>query len=271
MDIEKTHISNTAIVISSCDKYSDIWPAFTHLFFKFWEQCPFSIYLASNFKNWKSQSISTFPVGEDVSWGKNLFVLLDKIDEEFIILFLDDFLINQPVDTHEVIQMVHFAQNENLDCLRLRPSPKPSKQIDGLINIGEILPGEAYRVSTQVSIWKKSFLMDICSQYNTPWEFEILGTKHVDRINSRIFGVYDWVIHYQHCVERGMWLESGIKLLEMNGYSPDLNMRPILLEMFRKKPFPKRILLKMYAHLPSKIKRKIRLGLFFKWKEVIRK
>ena len=45
---DKNYIKNKfAILIVSCDKYSDLWDPFFKLFFKFWPDCPFNIYLLS--------------------------------------------------------------------------------------------------------------------------------------------------------------------------------------------------------------------------------
>ena len=40
--------SQYAVVVSSCDAYSDAWKPFFKLFFKYWSDCPFPIYLVTN-------------------------------------------------------------------------------------------------------------------------------------------------------------------------------------------------------------------------------
>ncbi len=41
--------SELAILVCSCDKYADVWEPFFKLFFKFWPDCPYPIYLLSNY------------------------------------------------------------------------------------------------------------------------------------------------------------------------------------------------------------------------------
>jgi hypothetical protein len=39
---------NLAVIVVSCDLYSDVWKPFFTLFFKYWNDCPFPVYLTSN-------------------------------------------------------------------------------------------------------------------------------------------------------------------------------------------------------------------------------
>ena len=205
----------------------------------------------------------TIPVGDDIAWGANLFKLINQIDKEYIILFLDDFLLYKSIENDLILELIKYTQKEDLDCLRLRPSPVPSKRVDSVDNIdlGIILPGEPYRISTQVSVWKKSFLKSICIDKMSAWDFELSGSKTVNTIDCKIYGVYTDVIHTDHCIEKGKWLESGVALAKQNGFTPDLSIRPILPEQERVKPVWKKILLSVYEIIPSRIKRKIRLKL----------
>ena len=37
--------SDSAILILSCDKFSDLWKPFFDLFWKYWPDCPYNVYL----------------------------------------------------------------------------------------------------------------------------------------------------------------------------------------------------------------------------------
>lgn len=60
--------ANLAVVISSCDLYSDCWKPLFHSIHQYWSDCPYSIYLISNHKDSGDESIRTIKVGEHLGW-----------------------------------------------------------------------------------------------------------------------------------------------------------------------------------------------------------
>ncbi len=218
-------LSKTAILIPSCDKYSDLWRPFFHIFWQQWPDCPFPIYLGSNEKTWPDTRIQCLSIGPDKSWCANLHDFLDNIEAKRIIIFLDDFFLIRPIETAAVERMVRIAVEYNLGCLRLRPAPPPSKPLHGKENLGVVLRGEPYRVSTQVAIWDVEFLRLLAHPSFNIWEFEHKGTLIGDRLPKEVWAVYDPVIDYRHGVERGRWLEEGLAICREAGVEADITKR----------------------------------------------
>ena len=77
--------ANLAVVISSCDLYSDCWKPLFHSIHQYWSDCPYSIYLISNHKDSGDESIRTIKVGEHLGWGSNTKKALAEIHEEYTI------------------------------------------------------------------------------------------------------------------------------------------------------------------------------------------
>lgn len=46
-----------AILVLSCDKYSDLWDDFFNLKDKFWPECPYSCYLATDTKEYNREGV----------------------------------------------------------------------------------------------------------------------------------------------------------------------------------------------------------------------
>lgn len=216
-DYKKLTQAESAILIPSCDKYADIWPVFFSCFWKFWPDCPFKIYLGSNEKCWDDERVSNITIGPDGSWTNNLGKYLDKINQSKIIMILDDFLLTDFVDTKKILELIETADQIDADCVRLKPSPPPSRQFKNSIIFGEILPGEPYRISTQVAIWDVNYLRRISRYDLTIWEFEEIGSLLSDRIEGLILCVFEPVVFYTHCIERGKWRNISLRYLDNQG------------------------------------------------------
>src|SRR5438046_834256 len=88
-----------AVLIASCDKYSDVWPPFFSLFRKFWADCPFNVYLLNNTVSADFTNVSNLLIGEDQSWSDSLRRALLRLNEDYVLIFLDDLFLIDFVDT----------------------------------------------------------------------------------------------------------------------------------------------------------------------------
>jgi hypothetical protein len=226
-------MDDTAILVVSCDDYSDLWGPFFHIFRKNWPDCPYSIFLGANHKGFEAPFVKTIRVGDDRNWGENLLLMLEQLNSRRVLMFLDDFFLTLPVNTEEVEGMVSTAEENGLGCLRLRPSPPPSRRLFQFENIGLLRKGDDYRVSTQVAIWDVQVLSELARPAFSPWDFEIYGTILSERLDREFWGVYEPVIHYQHAVERGRWMSLGLDICQRWGVQPDLCTRGIITDSER--------------------------------------
>ena len=99
--------------------------------------------------------------GEIKDWSKAVSNLLKSIDDKYIILALDDYLLNAPINKaifKRALQALGTYQNVKLcDCT------------------GE--EQEQYPVTTQYTIWDREILIEILGQTTTPWDFEMNGSR----------------------------------------------------------------------------------------------
>ena len=204
-------MGDTAILVVSCDDYSDLWGPFFHIFTRNWPDCPYPVFLGANHKEFEAAFVKTIRVGDDRSWGENLLLMLEQMNSRWVLMFLDDFFLTRRVNTEEVEDMVTTAEGNGLGCLRLRPSPPPSRRLLQFENIGLLRKGDDYRVSTQVAIWDADVLRQLARPEFSVWDFEIYGTLLSEQVNREFWGVYEPVIHYQHAVERGRWISLGLE------------------------------------------------------------
>ncbi len=118
----------TAVLVVSCDNYSDLWSPFFHLFRDI-AGLPYSVFLGTNHKTFDFEGVTSIPIGEDKTWAENLHLMLDAVGHSRIILLLEDFLLVRAVNTAVVRNLVELAWQHDVGCLRLFPHPPPTKRL----------------------------------------------------------------------------------------------------------------------------------------------
>jgi hypothetical protein len=214
------------ILVVSCDAYADLWDPFFALFRRAWPHCESPMFLGTNYKHYQDPSVTVIAVGEDRSWAENVRVMLDRIHAERVILLLEDFLFTRSVDGARVAILAELAVKENLHCLRLTPKLAPTKRLLNDEKVGELRPGDAWRVSTQAAIWKVDTLRELLRPGMTAWNFEFDGSATAaERFPDKFWGTYDEVLPYVNGVERGKWLAKGLSLCREAGVAVTLGNR----------------------------------------------
>ena len=83
-------MKNMAILVCSCDKYEDVWNPMFEMFYKFWPDCPYDVYLLSNNKTYNHDRVKTITTGDDVSWSKAFRKAINEINEEYVLIIMED-------------------------------------------------------------------------------------------------------------------------------------------------------------------------------------
>lgn len=182
---------NTIVIITSCFKYSHIWPYFFKLFEKYWSSCPYKSFLVTDKGDYKD--ISSIKIGKDLGWASNLKIGISKIKYNFeaIILLLEDYLLSAPVDEKGVLKSCEYLFKYDLGHVRMRPYHTKSKfglsnwKFDN--NYGIIRKDDNYCISIQPSVWKKQTLLKILIDGESAWDTEIKGSKRCIKTVSEDF------------------------------------------------------------------------------------
>jgi hypothetical protein len=211
-----------AVVVTSCDKYSDLWQPLFKAFFAHWPDCPYPIYLIANFKQFPDHRVCTLLVGEDEDWSTTVEKAVQQLKHTHILFWMDDAFLSRRVNNDKVEQLFSHLRRVDGNYLRLRPEPRPDLYINDAIGI--IPPGAFYRVSLPASIWKLSALHQVIQRGETAWEFEIKGSVRSGSL-SGFYAARTASFGYIHGVERGTWIRSAALALERKGYTLDYSAR----------------------------------------------
>jgi len=184
------------------------------------------VYLGTNHQTYEDSRVISIKTGDEVTWATRLRRLLATLDKPYVLTFLEDFLIEDKVETARVVRLAQVAVKNRVGCLRLAPNPAPSEPVDGYPELGRILPGDPYRITSQVSFWKADTLRSLLSPEYSIWDFEFKGSISSLSLDDPLWCVWKPAIKYQHCVERGHWLPWGRHVCWQAGIEIDLNYRP---------------------------------------------
>jgi hypothetical protein len=248
-------MDNFAIVILSCDAYSDAWDYFFTCFDKFWKPKNVKKYLVSNHKECKRRDIITICTGDEVPWSRKVRIALADIRENNLLVLLEDYFLCREVSKNEYESLVTCFTINNYDYLRLIPIPKENmKKPNGIYPLVE---KSLYGINLQPAIWKKSFLLKILRDDDfSAWQLEALqkfGSNQ--RIKGNCSATNYPVYNYVGGIIQGQWYPPAIKCLKGLGIEMVLGNRSIMsngdLRRIQLKAF-------MIEHLPASFIAKIK-------------
>lgn len=178
-----------AILVISCDKYSDLWEPCVKIFNKNWTDCHYDKYIATNTKEFTFQGFTNILMGEDKSWSYGLKCVLTKLDEkyEYVFTLLEDCYFIDKLDNNYMVKMFDSlvtAEGNFLSLFKL-----PSKLIPYNEFFGELENNIPYRQSCVFTLWKIKTLKEILKDDESAWAFEKVGVKR-SFIYDKFFGTY---------------------------------------------------------------------------------
>ncbi len=194
---------NVALVLSSCDKCSDLWEPFFTLLKRHWQGFDLRVYLCTDNKTYSYEGFDIscplhMPPGS--TWSENLMALLEVVNEEYVLLMLDDFWLKADVNLTQLCRCEEWMKaNKRIGfiCLthQLEPSSENPLSIDypGLIEYGQKTP---YRVTTQAGLWRRDFLLSLLRKHESAWWFEMFGSKRSRKSFYMSYVVTDSVFSY---------------------------------------------------------------------------
>ena len=214
---------NIPLIVSSCDKCNDLWQPFFSLIRKNWPDFDRKIYLCTDSMSFAYEGFDIncplrMPLGS--TWSENLMTLLKGMDDEYVMLMLEDFWLKEKVDEAQLYQCEEIIKNDptvGFICLVYQLNPSldnpASENYPNLIEYGQ---RTAYRVTTQAGVWRKDYLLSLLRKHESPWWFEMFGSKRSRRSDYHSYVVKKSVFSYDDggVLFRGCYVEEYIKFFK---------------------------------------------------------
>ena len=217
-----------SVLIVSCDSYSDLWRPFFTLFWRYWPDCPFKVYLGANSARYEDPRVLTLNAGRDESWSKNLRFFLNQMDTKYVLLLLEDFLLTERAATGSVVEHLQVLEELGGTVMRLFPNPPPETRLKGYPGVGVIHRLARFRVSAQAAIWNRAGLLMLIQDEESAWDFELRGTLRSRSIGNGYYSAFKPVLRYLHAVEQGRWFWYPALRFQRAGIGCDFKAREVM-------------------------------------------
>ena len=238
-----------AVLMMSDDGYSFLWEQHLDIFLRAWQNFDRDFYICSRTKPYDGKytdRVKPLPVGAEPSWSKRLLLALDAIVQDYILLTLDDFYLEAAVKKQYVEEaLAYITTHEDVAVMYFAPTKRRKGGTENFRCMGQYDP---YRVNAQMALWNKKALRSLVRAHETPWEFEVYGSR---RASGSPYRFYTWngdgevVFKYDwgKLVRVHMWDRGQVKKIEecwgitldlggvelYDTYNPPKTKNPILL------------------------------------------
>lgn len=204
------------VVVFSFDKYSWLIPTFLHFYKKNWPDNPYQTILVT--ETIKAEGINTFCAGK-IAWADRAIEYLNSLKDERFILFLEEYILNETVDTNRVKWAESLCAGD-VGCVRLYAHDRLSRFLVDIEIAGfrEYPLDVPYSVSMQSSVWQREFFLKILKSGENAWQSETEGSKRVHKFKKKVIWSDDSIINYHPggYMKKGRVVKSVERWVEEN-------------------------------------------------------
>ncbi len=227
-----------ALVVSSCDAYSDILDIFFKLLKKYWPNINYDIYLSTESLNYSYKGLTInniHPKSKDDNWTIRMYDLLSQINYKNVIFLLDDFFLYDFVDANKIEQCINWL---NLDTsIATFTIWQTSIGESGLYPGFKRINNKSKIVLSAIAgIWnRKKFLYYLKNRNENIWQWELSSNKKINhsiRNDKAFFLSHKEKMYIPYDSGKiglfsGQWMEDTKALFKKEGISMDYSKRGI--------------------------------------------
>lgn len=224
-------MTNLPIVVSTCDLYKDAWNPFFRLLQINWENCPKKVYLITESETYSDPYFDVTVLNHDSPiWSDRVINTLGKIDADHFWFFLEDFFLEDKVNTDIVNSAVNCIKAENnVGVIKFIPNIAPNwynnteKCWMGYEYFSQIPRESGARSNLMLALYNKNYFSKILRKNESPWDFEKFGTYRTRRYSEEVLVQnnclplafpYNYQIKYGFGISARKWLKNNKQLFE---------------------------------------------------------
>lgn len=225
-------MNNCCVLVCSCDKYSDAFEICSKSIIKFWDKCPYEVFLLTESKNPPKDSVYGRVIHVNArDWALMLHEALEVIEQEYIVFMLEDQWSVKNINQERVdLALSYMEEHTEIAITYLEMAPNGSVKRALPLNefFNEIPFNTPYRLSCAPAIFRKSYLLEMTTEPISPWDFERILSFDRRGEKVRVLEVKgtNWTrIDETGAIYRGKWVLGVSRYAERIGVQLDRDMR----------------------------------------------
>lgn len=222
-----------SIVVLTHDDYDECWDPFFKLLELHWPDLPFPIVLNSEKEYFYSRTIDVIvsdPIEPgSMPWGRRVRKCLEKIESDYILVFCEDFFIEDDVDTKLILQCIDWMDADSniavFHFFSARDWKSKKSKYEGFVE--RPMKG-MYRNNLELGLWRRKELLSLIIDEESPWEFEIYGNERSKCSKKKYYALHPQVrmpIRYNigSGLKGGKWVKPVVEPL-FNDIKANVNL-----------------------------------------------
>jgi len=233
-------MTETIIVINTCDEYEDVWELFFCAFREYWPECIYKLVLNTESKRKITNNTDVCihncesPDGKD-KWGLRLKQTLNACDSKYVLMLYDDFILEGPVDKEKIANCIKFLNgNLNIAVFYFYNIPVNKNINDNRFENYELIPKKGdYKLNSAPAIWRREKLLEFIGDNDTPWAWEFFGSYRTYNCSDLFYcakkeheDIYPYNYSMGGAIYRGKWVgKIVLPLIKKYNLQIDINKR----------------------------------------------
>lgn len=236
-----------SVLVNTCDKFEDCWNPFFHLFEKYWPDFKGTIYLNTEYLEYKNESEknkiisvkgceqNNYPKNKRATWSLCLYWALQRIDTDIVLYLQEDYFFKNKVNATIIDDFVKLMLcNEDIKCIHLTDQAVLASGKSEFERLDNVARKQKYRVSCQAALWRKDELFKLLRLREDAWQFERYGSKRSSLLNHRYLVVdktwvklneFEIIPYIFTGIVKGRWIKDTKTLFEAEGIKLDFSIR----------------------------------------------
>ena len=217
-----------SVLISTCDKFSDLWDTHIALYKKYWDGPLWKTYLVTDKPTEKHyDSIEIIVADSNLDFPMRIRYALDYIHTDYVLLTLDDYFLIEKTSAKGLQYLAERASNEHISYLKLydRRKTNPRKYTE-VRQLEPIDLSRKYALTLYPAIWDKQFLFNSVKADMSPWLYEPSLTKYAQEQKANCQFSHAGTFVILDVVRKGKILHKANRYFKKNGI--DIGNRPLI-------------------------------------------
>ena len=214
-----------AILIMSCDKYSDTWEPFYICFKKYFNTCPYPLVLSTESNKYADtigfDSVIYSGSGE---WCERLIYSLKILKVSHIFLLLDDFWLCSYIDQYKFECDLNYIRQNNIGALYLNYEPWKFL-VEYNVNYFLWNFGNIYRANTRPAFWNVNYFLSILQKDENIWQFERIASMRESSNKYLVLCQREQYFKFIYAVTAGKYERSALKFAQHEKINIDCSRR----------------------------------------------